>query len=243
VVATPGRLWQLMNERGAAAEYLARLDELQFFVLDEADRMVERAHFQELKQLLDRLPRLADESNGKSNDAAAVAARVAEAQEAQQAGRMAHVLDPVEEAAAALPANLTQRPRQTFVFSATLGAALDDALSNSSAVRSAHARRARAAAKRAEKERRQARASSAIPSPFDPRADNDRDNDDNADNADDDDVDVDDDLDDISDEDVSDEDATNANDNAVGNAILKQIENVDQRTAKLLSAIDFQQKK
>ena len=40
VVATPGRLWELMNERNH--EHFADLGRLQFLVLDEADRMVGR---------------------------------------------------------------------------------------------------------------------------------------------------------------------------------------------------------
>lgn len=43
VVATPGRLWELMS---AGEPHLARLDRLSFLVLDEADRMTEQGHFQ-----------------------------------------------------------------------------------------------------------------------------------------------------------------------------------------------------
>ena len=43
VVATPGRLWELM--RGGHA-HLTALGGLRFLVLDEADRMVQKGHFQ-----------------------------------------------------------------------------------------------------------------------------------------------------------------------------------------------------
>ncbi len=43
VVATPGRLWELMQEGHA---HLTDMSDLTFFVLDEADRMVQRGHFQ-----------------------------------------------------------------------------------------------------------------------------------------------------------------------------------------------------
>jgi hypothetical protein len=42
VVATPGRLWDLITH-GAA--HLSHLDDLSFFVLDEADRMVQQVCF------------------------------------------------------------------------------------------------------------------------------------------------------------------------------------------------------
>ena len=43
VVATPGRLWELMQEGHA---HLTDMSGLAFFVLDEADRMVQQGHFQ-----------------------------------------------------------------------------------------------------------------------------------------------------------------------------------------------------
>ena len=43
VVATPGRLWELMQEGHA---HLTDMSSLTFFVLDEADRMVQQGHFQ-----------------------------------------------------------------------------------------------------------------------------------------------------------------------------------------------------
>ncbi|GAB5588402.1 ATP-dependent RNA helicase [Umbelopsis nana] len=49
IVATPGRLWELFSEND---KYLDALKNLKFLVLDEADRMVEGGHFQELDQIL-----------------------------------------------------------------------------------------------------------------------------------------------------------------------------------------------
>lgn len=43
VVATPGRLWELMRDR---QPHLTDLSHLSFLVLDEADRMVQQGHFQ-----------------------------------------------------------------------------------------------------------------------------------------------------------------------------------------------------
>lgn len=49
MVATPGRLWELMQEGHA---HLTDMSNLVFFVLDEADRMVQTGHFQVLHCLM-----------------------------------------------------------------------------------------------------------------------------------------------------------------------------------------------
>lgn len=73
VVATPGRLWEKIDE---GHSYLAQLNKLRFLVIDEADRMVEAGHYEELNYILDKI-------NIKSD-------------------------------------SRTHKPRQTFIFSATL---------------------------------------------------------------------------------------------------------------------------
>ncbi|XP_072424384.1 ATP-dependent RNA helicase DDX24 isoform X2 [Chiloscyllium punctatum] len=52
VIATPGRLWELIKERHP---HLCHLKQLRCLVIDEADRMVEKGHFAELCQLLEML--------------------------------------------------------------------------------------------------------------------------------------------------------------------------------------------
>ncbi|NXP46202.1 DDX24 helicase, partial [Heliornis fulica] len=52
VIATPGRLWELVKERHP---HLSNLRQLRSLVIDEADRMVEKGHFLELSQLLEIL--------------------------------------------------------------------------------------------------------------------------------------------------------------------------------------------
>ncbi|NXL93835.1 DDX24 helicase, partial [Alectura lathami] len=52
VIATPGRLWELIKEKHP---HLSNLRQLRCLVIDEADRMVERGHFLELSQLLEIL--------------------------------------------------------------------------------------------------------------------------------------------------------------------------------------------
>lgn len=52
VIATPGRLWDLIQE---GHPHLQNLRRLKCLVIDEADRMVERGHFAELESLLEML--------------------------------------------------------------------------------------------------------------------------------------------------------------------------------------------
>ncbi|KAJ3613794.1 hypothetical protein NHX12_020040 [Muraenolepis orangiensis] len=52
VIATPGRLWELIREEHP---HLLTLRHLKCLVIDEADRMVERGHFAELESLLEML--------------------------------------------------------------------------------------------------------------------------------------------------------------------------------------------
>ncbi|OIV89628.1 hypothetical protein TanjilG_14600 [Lupinus angustifolius] len=65
VVGTPGRLWELMS---SGEKHLAELHSLSFFVLDEADRMVQNGHFKELQSIIDMLPmsNISPEDNSQS---------------------------------------------------------------------------------------------------------------------------------------------------------------------------------
>lgn len=49
VIATPGRLWELIEE---GDEHLNKINAVKYFVVDETDRMVEKGHFEELQKLL-----------------------------------------------------------------------------------------------------------------------------------------------------------------------------------------------
>lgn len=52
IVATPGRLWELISEGN---EHLNKLPNINFLVVDETDRMIEKGHFEELKLILQRI--------------------------------------------------------------------------------------------------------------------------------------------------------------------------------------------
>ncbi|PIA40092.1 hypothetical protein AQUCO_02500070v1 [Aquilegia coerulea] len=94
VVGTPGRLWELMS---GGDEHLVELHSLSFFVLDEADRMIESGHFHELQSIIDMLPVLCGPVEGNS----------------QMTQNCLTV------------SNLQRKKRQTFVFSATIALSAD----------------------------------------------------------------------------------------------------------------------
>ena len=66
VVATPGRLWELVSEHTVA--HLQRLHRLRFFVLDEVDRMVSVGHFRELTHILNLVQRTPDDDDVADDD-------------------------------------------------------------------------------------------------------------------------------------------------------------------------------
>ncbi|RVX75606.1 hypothetical protein B0A52_00959 [Exophiala mesophila] len=67
VVATPGRLWEVLNDSSSkfdTDELLNRFKQIQFLVVDEADRLLSEGHFKEVEDILDTLDRVVvDEEN------------------------------------------------------------------------------------------------------------------------------------------------------------------------------------
>ncbi|KAK3091430.1 hypothetical protein FSP39_019832 [Pinctada imbricata] len=59
LVATPGRLWELIEQE---YEYLSNVKLVQNLVIDEADRMIEKGHFEELTKLLNYIYKKEDTS-------------------------------------------------------------------------------------------------------------------------------------------------------------------------------------
>ncbi|XP_057959331.1 DEAD-box ATP-dependent RNA helicase 13 [Malania oleifera] len=94
IVGTPGRLWELMS-RGES--HLVELHSLSFFVLDEADRMIENGHFHELQSIVDMLPTISSSNEGPSSN-------------------MENCLT---------ISSFQRKKRQTFVFSATIALSAD----------------------------------------------------------------------------------------------------------------------
>ncbi|XP_059632279.1 DEAD-box ATP-dependent RNA helicase 13 [Cornus florida] len=89
VVGTPGRLWELMS---GGEIHLVELHSLSFFILDEADRMIENGHFHELQSIIDMLPVTSGSIEGNP-------------QNTQNCRTVS---------------SLQRKKRQTFVFSATI---------------------------------------------------------------------------------------------------------------------------
>ncbi|KAI3874123.1 hypothetical protein MKX03_029799, partial [Papaver bracteatum] len=94
VVGTPGRLWELMQ---GGDPHLVELHSLSFFVLDEADRMIESGHFQELQSIIDMLPMTAAPDEGQLDNSQSCVT----------------------------VSNIQRKKRQTFVFSATIALSSD----------------------------------------------------------------------------------------------------------------------
>ncbi|CAI0436627.1 unnamed protein product [Linum tenue] len=94
IVGTPGRLWELMS---GGEEHLVELHSLSFFVLDEADRMIENGHFREVQSIIDMLPMSSSSSVDQSQDSKTCVTE----------------------------ASFQRKKRQTFVFSATLALSAD----------------------------------------------------------------------------------------------------------------------
>ncbi|XP_058117018.1 ATP-dependent RNA helicase ddx24 [Anopheles ziemanni] len=64
VIATPGRLWELIQGGNA---HLTKVAQIRFLVIDETDRMLEKGHFEELKQLLELINSNEEAKNRRRN--------------------------------------------------------------------------------------------------------------------------------------------------------------------------------
>lgn len=54
IIGTPGRFWEVFSENN---DHIQTLRQIKFLVLDEADRMLETGHFEELDNILTILSR------------------------------------------------------------------------------------------------------------------------------------------------------------------------------------------
>ena len=132
IVATPGRLWELIRD---GEKHLTNLERLTFLTLDEADRMVERGHFKELESVIKSIPeppetrriarsakltkrkqpmmtKVSDNSGGKKNKKKGEKDGEEEEQNEGEEDDDEEK-DPTDN-------RIMARDRQTFVFSATL---------------------------------------------------------------------------------------------------------------------------
>lgn len=102
VVATPGRLWEVLS---LGPEFLKAFQAISFIVIDEADRLLADGHFKEAKEIINALEREDTHQDGYED---------AESDEDN------------EESAS------RQKPRQTLVFSATFNKGLQQKLAGKS---------------------------------------------------------------------------------------------------------------
>ena len=66
VVATPGRLWEVIQSQSGLVQ---RLKAVRFLVIDEADRLLSEGHFKEVEQILDALDRKVVQDDDLDSDA------------------------------------------------------------------------------------------------------------------------------------------------------------------------------
>ncbi len=53
LIATPGRLWEFIEKE--IVDNLKNLNSLDYLIIDEADRMVELGHYEDLDKIIDKI--------------------------------------------------------------------------------------------------------------------------------------------------------------------------------------------
>ncbi|KAG0280842.1 ATP-dependent RNA helicase [Linnemannia exigua] len=113
VVATPGRLWELISTNPTYSE---RLVQAKFLVLDEADRMLESGHFEELSNILKLMERKREKtSDWDQHIKAAEASKTANGEKEDNKDGDEDAVKPTS-----IARTDYESPRQTFIFTATL---------------------------------------------------------------------------------------------------------------------------
>lgn len=115
IVATPGRLWEVVSE---GTGWIDKFKQgLRFLVIDEADRLLQEGHYQEVADLLNLLQREEDESEVEDNG---------------YTGSDGENVDDSEYKNKNRPKKKTPSPvkRQTLVFSATFHQGLQQKLAS-----------------------------------------------------------------------------------------------------------------
>ncbi|KAF2227310.1 P-loop containing nucleoside triphosphate hydrolase protein [Elsinoe ampelina] len=64
IVGTPGRLWEVIS---GGKDLISRMKQMQYLVLDEADRLLSQGHFKDLEELLNALDRTVHNDDGAMN--------------------------------------------------------------------------------------------------------------------------------------------------------------------------------
>ena len=104
LIGTPGRLWEYIIDRHN--EYVRSMHQIKFFVIDEAERMIQMGHFKELRLILQYIDN--SERVPKENATSEVH------------GNVVDLNFCYEEQPEVIPVKISKIKRQTFVVSATM---------------------------------------------------------------------------------------------------------------------------
>ncbi|KAI1939671.1 ATP-dependent RNA helicase [Ophidiomyces ophidiicola] len=65
IIATPGRLWEVV---GSLPGFLTKLKKIKFLVIDEADRLLSAGHFKEMEEILNAIDRVEETEEGYADN-------------------------------------------------------------------------------------------------------------------------------------------------------------------------------
>lgn len=115
LIATPGRLWEIVSE---GQGWVDKLRHIKFLVVDEADRLLQEGHFKEVEEVLDLLSRKDDEAEESESESESEASD-------EEVKRPKKPKKPKKQP----KAKAEETTRQTLVFSATFHQGLQQKLS------------------------------------------------------------------------------------------------------------------
>ena len=131
IVATPGRLWEVVSE---GQGWIDRLRKVKFLVLDEADRVLEEGHFKEVEQLLTLMDAENGDSSDEEEDEEDVKAKFIGNEDVNKKAKRKRAKQ--RNSATNGKKNTYAKQRQTLVFSATFHKGLQQKLAGKNSKRS-----------------------------------------------------------------------------------------------------------
>lgn len=137
IVATPGRLWEIVSE---GQGWVDKLRNVKMLVLDEADRVLEEGHFKEVEQILSLMDAESGDSSAEESDEEDAKEKVFGGGNVEKKVKRKREKQRKANAAAAVAANdngndrkgKKKAGRQTLVFSATFHKGLQQKLAGKS---------------------------------------------------------------------------------------------------------------
>ena len=131
IVATPGRLWEIVSE---GQGWVEKLRNVKMLVLDEADRVLEEGHFKEVSQILSLMDSESGDSSDEESDEEDAKEKVfggggAEKKAKRKRERLRQAKS---KSTPSTNSNKKKQERQTLIFSATFHKSLQQKLSGKS---------------------------------------------------------------------------------------------------------------